>query len=74
MYNVNIKNLITNEIKVKQVDNIIDDFLNNSLEILSLNNIYEKLISITNEKGEKLNFTFDFKSNTWTEFLMNDEK
>ena len=74
MYNVNIKNLITNEIKVKKVDNIVDGFLNNSLEILSLNNIYEKLISITNEKGEKLNFTFDFKSNTWIEFLMNDEK
>lgn len=70
MYNINIRNLITKELEVKKVNNIIDEFLNNDLQILALNTHFKKLESITNEKGEKLNFTFDFNKNTWVESLL----
>ena len=70
MYNINIRNLITKELEVKKVNNIIDEFLNNDLQILALNAYFKKLESITNEKGEKLNFTYDFNKNIWIESLL----
>ena len=70
MYNINIRNLITRELEVKKVNNIIDEFLNNDLQILALNTPFRKLESITNERGEKLNFTYDFNKKTWIESLL----
>ena len=70
MYNINIRNLVTGELEIKKVNNIIDGFLNNDLQILALNTPFEKLESITNEEGEKLNFTFDFNNNTWIESFL----
>ena len=70
MYNINIRNLITEELEVKKVDDIIEDFLSNNLQILALDTHFKKIESITNEKGERLNFTFDFTNNTWIESLL----
>ena len=70
MYIINIKNLITKELEVKKVNDIIKEFLNNDLQILALNTPLKKLESITNEKGERLNFTYDFNKNIWIESLL----
>ena len=70
MYNINIRDLITKELEVKKVNNIIDEFLSNDLQILALNTPFRSLESITNEKGERLNFTYDFNKNIWIESLL----
>ena len=70
MYNINIRNLITKEFEVKKVNNIIDEFLNNDIQILALKTPFKKLESITNEKGERLNFVYDFNKNIWIETLL----